>query len=101
MALNLFGPGTRLITAMGIMPDLDNITLKIEKTKERRMQDEDRPRGKEVTVHETQIGKCRDCNQKVGWLTSARTGKKYPVNVKDDPFSDEYLAITNDFHRCG
>lgn len=57
-------------------------------------------KGRELVLTDKQIGKCRDCKETIGWLTSQRTQKMYCVNVKEDPFSDQYNCVSNDFHRC-
>jgi hypothetical protein len=45
------------------------------------------------------IRTCKNCQSDIVWVTSARTGKCYPVNISYGRSNQRFYVKTN-FHKC-
>jgi len=60
--------------------------------------------GSDLTeVEDKNVGDCKFCGETIAWLTSQKTGKKYPVNIEpedQDEIAPGALVRRNNFHNC-
>lgn len=54
--------------------------------------------GKLVKLAEQDIGICKWCRATIAWITSKRTGKRYPCDFNE--FAEHRQASPTAFHNC-